>query len=118
MLIAGDHLPYYDALEGAAGLLDAFHLHTQHGDALAQFLNGPVEVDVFLEPVISDFHRALKLAQEARVIFVKEPDVVDAVAQHGDAFDTEAKRPTAPFLGIEPDLLQHSRMHHAATGNL
>src|SRR5690349_12116862 len=34
----------------------------------------------------------LELSQKPQIIFVKEPDVVDAITDHGDAFDAEASQ--------------------------
>ena len=61
---------------------------------------------------------ASKLFQEAHVVFIEEADVVDAVAEHGDAFDAEAERPAGPDFRIVADVLEHLRMHHAAAGDL
>ena len=41
-----------------------------------------------------------------------------AVFQHGDAVDAEAEGEALIALGIEPDILEHVRMHHAAAENL
>src|SRR5579875_3522673 len=41
-----------------------------------------------------------------------------AVFEHGDAVDAEAPGKTLEFVGIEPAILQHVRMHHAAAENL
>src|SRR5271165_960689 len=62
--------------------------------------------------------RVSKLFQEPHVVFVEEADVVDAVAEHGDAFDAEAERPPGPDGGIVANGLEHLRMHHAAAGDL
>ena len=59
----------------------------------------------------------LKLLQKPEIILVEEPDVVDPIPDHGDAFDPKAKGPARPDLRIIPDSLEHFRMHHAATGN-
>src|SRR2546429_5407369 len=61
---------------------------------------------------------ASKLPQKPQIIFVEEPDVVDAIADHGDAFDAEAEGPAGPDFGIVADVLEHLRMHHAAAGDL
>src|SRR6266850_3141711 len=75
-------------------------------------------------PTDKDFHTSdayfsvLKLFQESHVVFVEEADVVDAVAEHGDAFDAEAERPAGPDFRIVADVLEDLRMHHAAAGDL
>ena len=35
----------------------------------------------------------LELSQEPEVIFVKQSDIADAIADHGDALDAKAKSP-------------------------
>src|SRR5580765_4822556 len=60
----------------------------------------------------------LELPQESHVVLVKQPDVVDTIAQHRDAFDAEAEGPTAPHFRIITDVLEDLRMHHAAAGDL
>src|ERR1017187_6901012 len=62
--------------------------------------------------------KKLKLFQKPHVVFVEEADVVDAIAEHGDAFDAEAECPASPDGGIIADVLEHLRMHHAAAGDL
>src|SRR5882724_9697657 len=59
-----------------------------------------------------------ELFQEPHVVFVKEADIVDAVTEHGDAFDAEAERPAGPHFGVVADVLEDLRMHHAAAGDL
>ena len=56
MLIAHQHFAHDDSVKRAARFLDAFHLHTQHGDAVGQLFGRPIEVDIFLEPIVRDFH--------------------------------------------------------------
>jgi len=60
----------------------------------------------------------LKLLQEPDVVLVEKPDVVDAVADHGDAFDAEAEGPAGPDLWIVADFLEHGRVNHPAPGDL
>src|SRR2546427_6294367 len=59
-----------------------------------------------------------KLFQKPQIILVEQPDVVDAIADHGDALDAEAEGPAGPHFRIVADVFEHLRMHHAATGNL
>src|SRR6185295_16162966 len=58
---------------------------------------------------------ASELAQEPEIVLVEQPDVRDAIPDHGDAFDPESKRPSRPDLWIPTDVFQHLRMHHAAS---
>src|SRR5687767_8952843 len=64
---------------------------------------------------LDDFE--LELFQETRVVFVEEANVVNAVTNHGDAFDAEAERPASPDFRIVINILENLWMHHAAAGN-
>src|SRR6266436_1068331 len=55
--------------------------------------------------------------QKPHVILIKQPDVVDAVADHGDALDAEAEGPAGPDFRIVADVVEHLRVHHAAAGD-
>src|SRR3989442_3677401 len=63
-------------------------------------------------------HPLLKLFQKPQIILVEQPDVVDAITDHGDALDAEAEGPAGPDFRIVTDVLEHLRMHHAAAGDL
>src|SRR5207245_5101576 len=60
----------------------------------------------------------LKLFQEPQIILVEQPDVVDAIADHGNALDAEPEGPAGPDFRIVSDVFKHLRMHHAAAGDL
>ena len=49
----GDHNPFHPT----ADFLNPFHLQTEHGQALGQFVYGPIKVDVLFEPLNCYFHR-------------------------------------------------------------
>ena len=53
------------------------------------------------------FRTLAELAEEANVVFVKEPNIVDAVTNHGDPFDAETKGPTSPHFRIVADILEN-----------
>src|SRR3546814_13809870 len=55
----------------------------------------------------------VELAQEAQVAFVELAQVVDAVAQHGQALEAGAERKADVALGIEAEIAHHLRMHLA-----
>src|SRR5687767_39585 len=65
----------------------------------------------------SDQQCRSKLIQEPDIILVKQTDIMDAIADHGDALDAETERPTAPHFGIVSDIFKNLRMHHSAAGN-
>ena len=48
----------------------------------------------------------------------KRAQIRHAVFQHGDTVDTEAEGEALIARRVEPDILQHVRMHHAAAENL
>src|SRR5690606_7074659 len=60
----------------------------------------------------------VELAQEAQDAFVELAQVVDAVAQHGQALEAGAERETDVALGIEAEVAHHLRMHLARAGYL
>src|SRR5262245_52722489 len=60
----------------------------------------------------------LELPQKAQVVLEEEPQIVDAIAQHGDAIDAHAPREAGVSLGIHTGGLQHVRMDHAASRDL
>src|SRR5690606_8018750 len=59
-----------------------------------------------------------ELPQEAAVVFEEAAQVVDAVAQHGQAFNAQAEGEAGVALGVDADVAQHVRMHHAAAQHL
>ena len=56
----------------------------------------------------------LELLENAEVVLEERPDVRDVVLQHRHAIDPQAEREPAPLLGVDLDVAQHLRMHHAA----
>src|SRR6266496_153502 len=59
-----------------------------------------------------------ELFQKTQIVFVEQPDVVDAVTNHRDALDAEAESPTGPDLRVIADGFKNLRMDHAAPGDL
>src|SRR5688572_16781987 len=57
--------------------------------------------------------RSAKLVQKSQVVLKKQANIVDAVFQHGDAFDAHAEREAGYLLGIVADELEHRRIDHA-----
>ena len=55
-----------------------------------------------------------ELFQESNIIFTEEPDVCNAIFQHGRSFDTHPKRITTIFLRINIAVLKHFRVNHPA----
>src|ERR1700723_1693112 len=56
--------------------------------------------------------------QPAHVGVEEGAQIRHAVFQHGDAVDPHAPGKALILVGIEPPILQHVRMHHAAAENL
>ena len=56
MLVLGDDLGDDDAVEFAAGFMDALDFEAEHGKPLGQLFRRPVEINVLFEPVKGDFH--------------------------------------------------------------
>src|SRR5437016_5321332 len=59
----------------------------------------------------------LELLQKTEIVFVKEPNVIDAIPNHGDALDAEAKGPAGPDFRVVADVFKDLGMHHAAAGD-
>lgn len=121
MFVSGDDLGDDDAFEVGGMGFDAFDFEAEHGEAFGEFIGGPVKVDELAEPVESDFHGVgeggLELVEEAGIVFVEEPDVVDGVADHGDTFDSEAEGPAGPGFGVVSDVFEDLGVDHTAAGD-
>jgi len=59
-----------------------------------------------------------ELAQEAQLVGVEEPDVVDAVLEHRHALDAETEREAGDRLGIVADGAEHRRVDQAGAEDL
>src|SRR3546814_8994226 len=59
-----------------------------------------------------------ELREEAGVVGEEEPQVVDAVAGHGQAVDAEAEGEALPLLGVDAAVREHVRVHHPAAAEL
>ena len=81
-----------DAVEFAAEFLHALDFQAEHGQALGQFLRRPVEIDVLLEPVKSDFHLVRPRRRKSR----GKPRLSDASAFGTSAFQGRSMITTAP----------------------
>src|SRR5690606_27806504 len=59
-----------------------------------------------------------ELAQEAHVVVEEAAQVVDAMAQHGEALHAQAEREPGVLLRVDADVAQHGWMHHPAAKHL
>src|SRR5262245_47632139 len=102
MLVARDHLRDDYPFEFATNLIDGFDFDSEHGQTLGELFGRPIEIDVLLQPIQCNFHtrRRLKLLQETLVVLIEQPYVIDAIADHGDAFDAKPESPPTPFLRV------------------
>ena len=57
----------------------------------------------------------LKLLQESYVVFIKNPDVVDAVLEYGDALNAQAKCEPGVFSRRVTTVFENFWMNHAAS---
>src|SRR5258708_4042446 len=62
--------------------------------------------------------RMSELGEEADVVLEEQPDLGNAVPQHGDAFEAHSKREAGDLLRIVADRAEHVRMHHAGAQHL
>src|SRR6476469_1343071 len=67
----------------------------------------------FSENCIVRTSELVKLLQEAQIAFVEQAQIVDPVAQHGQALQAGAEREADEFFRIEAEVLHHRRMHLA-----
>src|SRR5205807_8277532 len=81
---------------------------------------GPVMAPVTVTGAITGPARRvrLKLSQEAQVIGPELADVVDGVAQHGDALRAHAEGKAAELRRVVAAVAQHHRMYHAGAHDL
>src|ERR1044071_1510573 len=56
----------------------------------------------------------IELLQKTQIVFKKEPQVGDSVAQHGEPFDSEAEREAQILFGVDGDVSQDIRVDDAA----
>src|SRR5258706_6779516 len=56
--------------------------------------------------------------QEAQVVAGDQPDVVDAIAQHGDPLDAQPESEAAILVGIVANIAQHARINLAGATHL
>src|SRR3972149_5376407 len=89
-----------DALPVAAGGDDLAHLDAGGGEARGQLLRGEAQVYVFGQPAERNAHGLSELPQEAEVVGVEQPDVLYAVAEHGDALDAEPEGEAGETVGV------------------
>src|SRR5690554_7708750 len=72
---------------------------------------GFIETHFFL---LSVRWKLTKLLQKAHVIFKEFAQIIYAVTQHSEAFNTHAKSKARILLWINAAVLKHRRMNHAA----
>ena len=85
----------------------------------AELLGRSGDVHELAEPGKStNSHSQRKLLQETKIVFVEQPDVIDAVLQHGDALDAHAEREAGVALGVVADGFEDRGVHHAAAADL
>src|SRR5579863_8512425 len=59
-----------------------------------------------------------ELAQKGEMVLIEASDVRDAVLEHGDPFDSQAEGESRVRFRIDPAVLEHPGMHHAAAEDL
>src|SRR5512139_1097616 len=60
----------------------------------------------------------VELLEEAEIVLEEQPQVVDAIAQHGEALDAEAEGKADESLGVDVDVPEDVGVHHAASQHL
>jgi hypothetical protein len=102
-----------------------FHFQAGHGQQMGQFVRSHLRIDHGTEPVFGELHIIgssfmlsmdrlrdgtavlVELLQETQVAFVEQAQVVDPVAQHGQALQAGAERETDVLLRIQAEIAHH-----------
>src|SRR4030042_48108 len=86
---------------------------------MGQRLRGQSYVNVIPQPFEGYFHRLTsELLQETQIVGVEDANILDPVAEHGDAFDAHTEGEARVPFGIVADLSQDLRMDHTAAQDL
>src|SRR5690606_40513745 len=101
---------------------DPLDFKAGHGQALGELLDRLADLDPLAQPLDTDLHvsslfrpvPSTKLPQEAKVVLEEDPQIIDAVAQHGKPLQAGAKGVAGITLGIDADVAEDLWMHHAA----
>ena len=122
MIAAGQHPADHHVLAFLAQVFNAFHARAVH-DHGAFVLGGRYgNIRVLADPVHRNFHVRFpplaELAQEALVALIEQAHILDAVAQHGDALQADAKGKAGILVGIDAAHGQHLGVDHAAAQHL
>ena len=57
----------------------------------------------------------LKLAKEAQIIFIVEPNIVNAILQHGDTLDAQTEGKSAVLIRVIANLLEDLGIYHSGS---
>ena len=120
MRFHGQDLADHDLGKRRRSRLHAVHFEPRHGETRHQVGRGDLDVHMLQQPGFAEFHRVLKLPgskllQKTQVILEKQPQIADAVTQHGQALHTHAKRKAREIFRIDTAIGEHIGMHHPAT---
>ena len=121
VFLHGAHGTHHDAGEGRGEAHDVLDLESAHRQQMRELLGGEGWVDKRAQPVFRELHgvrmksvRGLaELVQEAQVAIVEQAQIMDAVAQHGEALKAAAKRKPDVAFRIESHVLDHRGVYLA-----
>ena len=104
--------------EGRRNGLQLFDFQTGHGQGISQLLCINGRVAEFAQPGFRKLHElalrmSLELAEKTKVAVKKQPQIVHAVAQHGEPVRTHAESKAYESLGIQSHVAHHIRMYLA-----
>ena len=60
----------------------------------------------------------LELSQETQVVLIEQPDIINAVFEHGNTLNTQSKGKATVLLGIVAHHLKDFRVDHSGSENL
>ena len=123
MTLDGNHFADDDALEATGRRFDAVHFQAGHGQPGNQILVRSRRVHPATQPLFTEFHRTpvwqlAELRQEAQIVVEEEAQVVDPVAQHGQALGAHAKGEALVLLWIDAGHAQDVGVDHSAAQHL
>ena len=61
------------------------------------------------------FHPSLELFEKAQIVFKKQSQIINALAQHSQTLDTHTKGKAGVLVCIHITAFKYIGMHHAAT---
>ena len=105
----------HDVAKGRRHRLEFFHFKPSHSQRVGELRGGKRRVAKGPQPGFRELHRLLlgllELREKADVAVKKQPKVVDAIAQHGQAVWAHAKGKAGVFFRVQAHVANHVGVH-------